>query len=189
MAPGRGKILTIAAIAVAAVAYGGVLFYESFLAPAGCCGATWPLTNPMQTGRLLYYGDPSDKNGAKQRVAALAILKARPADVETWLRLAYGDRLIHGRLTAEGANALDVSYSITPFAGPRAVWRVVFALDNWSAAPDRVKRDALEEIKIIKADPNTKWALRERAPGIKDINGRAAAALFGVLPLPGVNIR
>ena len=178
MAPRRGKIVTIAAIAVAATAYGGVLFYESFLAPAGCCGATWPLTNPMQIGRLLHDEDPGDKDGAKQRTAALAILKARPADVEAWLRLAYADRLIHGRLTAEGANALDVSYSITPFAGPRAIWRVVFVLDNWSVAPDRVRRDALEEIKIIKTDPEAKWTLRQRTPSIKDINGRVAAALF-----------
>jgi hypothetical protein len=189
MAPVQGKILTIAVATATAAVLGSWLFLESFIAPAGCCGATWPLPNPMQVGRLAYRQDPEDRNGALQRAAALTILKARPADVETWLRLAYADRLIHGQLTAEGANALDMSYSLTPFAGPRAIWRVVFVLDNWSRAPERVKRDALGEIKIIKSDPFARIELSQRTPAITDVNGRVAAVLFGVLPVPGVNIQ
>ena len=181
--------MAIALVAILATGYGAWLFFESFLAPSGCCGAVWPLSNPMQAERLLHRQDPDDRDGAKQRAAGLTIVRARPADVEAWLRLAYADRLIHGRLTAEGANALDVSYSITPYAGPRAVWRVVFVLDNWTSAPERVKRDTLEEIKIIKSDPESKWELRQRTPTVKDPNGRLAAALFGVLPVPGVNIQ
>lgn len=181
--------MSVALVAILTTVYGAWLFFESFLAPAGCCGATWPLANPMQAERLLYRQDPDDKDGARQRTAALTIVRSRPGDVEAWLRLAYADRLIHGRLTAEGGRALDVSYSITPYAGPRGVWRVVFVLDNWTSAPERVKRDALEEIKILKSDPNSKWDLRQRTPEVKDPNGRLAAVLFGVLPVPGVNIQ
>lgn len=189
MAPARGKVLSIAAIAALATIYGAWLFFESFLAPAGCCGASWPLPNPMQTGRLLHEADPEDRDGAKQRAAALTILKARPGDVDAWLRLAYADRLLHDRLTPEGAKALDVSYSITPFAGQRAVWRAAFVLDNWTAAPERVKRDALEEIKIIKTDPISTEALLRRTPSTRDLNGRVAAMLFGVLPIPAGRAR
>jgi len=189
MAPMRGKILAIAVVASLGAAYGAVLFYESFLGPAGCCGATWPLPNPMQAERLLHQQDPNDRDGPKQKAAALLIVRARPADVDGWLRLAYADRLIHGQLTAEGANALDISYSITPYAGPRGVWRVVFVLNNWNAAPDRVKRDTLEEIKIIKSDPNEKQLLIARTPSVADPNGRLAAVLFGVLPVPGLHIQ
>jgi hypothetical protein len=189
MAPRQGKILTIAVATASATILGVWLFFESFLAPAGCCGATAPFPNPMQVGRLAYHQDPDDTNGALQRATALTILKARPGDVETWLRLAYADRLIHNRLTAEGDNALDVSYSLTPYAGPRAVWRVMFVLDNWTGAPERVRRDALDEIKIIKTDPNIKWELLQRTPSITDVNGRLAAVLFGVLPIRGLNIQ
>lgn len=188
MAPARGKIFLLASVAALTAVYGGWLFFESFLAPANCCGAVWPLPNPMQAERLLHTQDPDDKDGARQLAAAQTIVKARPGDVEAWLRMAYADRLIHGRLTAQGANALDISYSITPYAGARGAWRVVFVLDNWTAAPDRVKRDALEEIKIIKTNSITKWDLIQRTPAVTDPNGRLAAILFGVLPVPGLKI-
>ena len=93
------------------------------------------------------------------------------------------------RLTAEGDHALDVSYSITPYGGVRAVWRVMFVLDNWTDAPPRVRQDALAEIKIIKTDPDSKWALQQQTPTLRDLHGRATAILFGVLPIPGLNIK
>jgi hypothetical protein len=186
MSSSHRKSFAVVVIACLSCAYGGWLFLESFVAPAGCCAAAWPLPNPIQAERLLHRQDPDDRDGVRQRTGARAVLRARPGDIEAWLRLANADRLIHGRLTAEGADAIDVSYSITPYAGPRAVWRVLFVLDNWSAAPGRVKRDALEEIRIIRSDPGELWELRRRAPGLNDPNGRIAAALFGALPVPGV---
>ena len=187
MAPVTSKIWAIGAVGAIGALYGAWLFTESFLAPAGCCGATWPAPNPMQAERLLFQQDPKDRDGSAQRAAAQAVLKARPGDVETWLRLAYADRLIHGRLTAEGQNALDVSYSLTPYAGDRAVWRAVFVLNNWTTAPDRVKRDAIDEIGIIKSDDTARYELTQQTPSVTDANGRVAAALFGVLPLPNAN--
>jgi hypothetical protein len=189
MAPANGKIWAIGVAGALGALYGAWLFTESFIAPKDCCGAAWPGPNPMQAERLLNQQDPKDQNGPAQRAAALTILKARPGDVEAWLRLAYADRLIHGRLTAEGENALDVSYSITPYAGARAVWRTTFVMDNWTTAPDRLKRDAIEEIGIIKSDSTARYELAQRTPSITDANGRAAAALFGVLDVPGVHIQ
>ena len=189
MAPARGKILSITAAATLALGYGAWLFFESFLAPPGCCGAVWPLPNPLQAERLVRQRDPSDTNGVLQRQAALEITRGRPGDIEGWMRLAYANRLLHGRLTAEGDHALDVSYSITPYGGVRAVWRVMFVLDNWTDASPRVRQDALAEIKIIKTDPDSKWALQHQTPTLHDVHGRATAILFGVLPVAGLNIR
>jgi hypothetical protein len=184
----HSKIWAIGVVASLAAAYGAWLFADGFLAPAGCCGATWPLPDPMQAERLVQQHDPQQRDGAAQRTAALLITRSRPGDIEGWLRLAYADRLLHGRLTAEGGDALDLSYSLTPYAGPRAVWRIVFVLDNWDQAPDRVKRDALAEIGIIKTSEGERWRLEQLTPSIRDPAGRAVAALFGVLPLPGVHI-
>ena len=185
----RSKTWAIAVVASLSAIYGGWLFVDGFLAPAGCCGATWPLPDPMQAERLAQQRDPQDRSGAEQRAAALVITRSRPADVEGWMRLAYADRLLHGRLTKEGGDALDLSYSLTPYAGPRAVWRIVFVLDNWSQAPDRVKRDTLDEIGIVKGSEGERWRLQQLTPSIHDPAGRTVAALFGVLPVPGVHIR
>lgn len=187
MAPARGNIWVLGAIGALGAAYGIWLFAESFVAPAGCCGATWPLPNPMQQERLIEQQDPQGRDGARQRAAALNLVRSQPGEVSGWLRLAYADRLLHGHLTAEGQNALDISYSITPYAGPRAIWRVMFILNNWTGAPDRVKQDAIEEITILKSDPDHKFMLRQQTPTVTDPNGRITAALFGVLPLPGLD--
>ncbi len=179
------KIWILSIAAALAAGYGTWLFYDSFIGPSGCCRATWPLPNPLQAERLIAAKDPQALNAALQRTAALTMLQARPGDVDAWLRLAFADRLAHGRLTAEGFKALDASYSITPFAGPRALWRTAFVLDNWTGLPQRVRTDAINEIAIIKGDSGLKYRLRLRTAQVSDPNGRLAAALYGVLPLPG----
>jgi hypothetical protein len=177
----HGLIVGLAAVAAIC---GTLLLGEGFFAGAGCCRAAWPQSDPVQAERLLTVADPSGHDFHAQRRAAMGVLNARPADPSGWLRLAYADRLQHGRLTAEGAKALDNSYSVAVYADDNAAWRVDFALANWSALSDRSRRDALTEIALVKGDWPQFQRLTKLTPSLSDANGRVAAALEGVLPMP-----
>jgi hypothetical protein len=184
MPPGVLKSWTVAFAALLAAGYGMLLFAESFMAPAGCCLATWPQANPLQAQRLVQARDPKGMDAPAERAAALEILRGRPADPSAWLRLAVADRLAHGRLTPEGQKALDASYSVTPYAGQTAILRSVFVLDNWNEVAIRTRQDALTEIGILKGDHNALMGLKAATPAIHERTGRIIAALEGVLEIP-----
>jgi hypothetical protein len=74
----------------------------------GCCGLGWPHPDPIAAARWQAAADQQGRNPAIQRGAALTLLAAQPADSNAWMRLAWADRLDHGRLTQAGAGALDM---------------------------------------------------------------------------------
>ena len=177
-----GKFWAIGVTALAGLVYGLVLYVESAIAPSGCCFATWPGPNPLQTERLMFAKDPLELNPATQRSRALLALQARPADVQAWLRLAFADRQAHGMLTAEGQKALDASYSVTPYATSKSVWRVLFVLENWDRVLPRTRVDAVKEIRILKGDTALAAELHDLRPDIRDPRARSIALLLGVKP-------
>ena len=131
MALPKGRFLLLLGAALGTL-YAGSLFYEIDFAAAGCCGLAWPTPDPGAAERAMIAADPKGLDAAIQRQAAIKALSARPADAVAWLRLAYADRLAHGRLTDAGAHAVDMSYLTQPYAGSQTPWRLSFALDNWS---------------------------------------------------------
>lgn len=109
------------------------------------------------------------------------MLAARPAEVSGWLRLAYADRMQHGRLTEAGIRAFEMSYTVNPFAYRQSPWRLAFALNNWSSLSPQARQEALKEIDLVKQDwwiwQDTKAAVASTT----DPSGRMAAVLSGVM--------
>lgn len=135
----------------------------------------------MQAERLLAQADPQGISAAAQRKAALAVLAARPGVADGWLRLAYADRLQHGRLTDAGVHALEMSYLIEPFAYRRSPWRLAFALDNWTGIGAQARKDALEEITLTKRSPEILASAHEIVGKVRNPSGRMTAVLMGLL--------
>jgi hypothetical protein len=162
-------------------AYGAGLLYEMVAAPAGCCALTWPNPDPIQAERILAQTDPMGKSGAAQALAARAVLAARPGEPTAWMRVAYADRLQHGRLTDAGRRALAASYLIAPYAGNQAPWRIGFALDDWTSLPPATRREAIAEINVALDDEGgVPQATRAAALKVQDPAGRLAVALLGI---------
>ena len=170
----------IAAAVIAA--YGAGLYYEQSFARAGCCGLTWPNTDPVQAERILAQTDARGANAAAQLQAAVAVRDARPGDPTGWLRLAYADWLSHdGRMTDAGMKNLATSYLITPYGGPFSTWRVILSLNNWSILPKATRLDVAREIQVVKTAQFFETT-QKAAAGIRDPNGRLAAAVLGIAP-------
>jgi hypothetical protein len=175
------KIRWIGVAAALIAAYGAGLLYEMVASPAGCCAATWPSPDPVQAERLLLRTDPMGKNAATQALAAHAVLAARPAEPSAWMRLAYADRLQHGRLTDAGRRALDTSYLIAPYAGNQAPWRLAFALDNWAGLLPATRLAAVQEINLTAQDGTIRLATGKLVgASVHDPGGRLAAAMLGL---------
>jgi len=164
--------------------YGAGLFYEMDLAPAGCCGLSWPVPDPIAAERRLSSADPRGLGAAAQRETALDALRASPGEAIGWTRLAYADRLAHGRLTQAGAQAIETSYLVLPYAGPQSYWRLAFDFDNWSALTPQGRQDAMAEMRIALRDDNIYLSatrhppVRNLAKTVADPSGRLAAALL-----------
>lgn len=178
MKPGR---IALAVGSALAAAYAAGLVYEIDFAPAGCCGLGWPSRDPAVAQRALIAADPASNDAKAQRRAALAFLAAAPADSTAWMRLAWSDRLEHGFLTPAGVQALAASYLVQPYAGGQTVWRVGFALDNWSRLDPEAREGALREIRIVRADPDHWRGMRAAIRSPQDPGGRAEAALLGLI--------
>jgi hypothetical protein len=177
MTPGR---LALAAACGLAALYAAGLVYEMDFARPGCCGLGWPHPDPVAAARWQAAADPSAVNPAIQRGAALTLLAAEPANANAWMRLAWADRLAHGRLTRAGAGALEMSYLVQLYSAKDVGWRVAFVLDNWSRIPVEIREDAVREAGF--AQNRATWgqivvAVRR---GITDPEGRKVAAAMGL---------
>jgi hypothetical protein len=172
--------LALAAGAAVFALYGAGLYVEQNLAGTGCCGLTWPSPDPAQAERLMARADPKGTNSAIQRRAAEAVLAARPMESSAWLRLAYADRIEHGRLTDEGRHAVDMSYLVLPYAGAGTPWRLTFVLDNWTQITPQGRQDALHEIDVLKRDYYIFYATRSAVQQVLNPAGRMVIVLLGL---------
>jgi hypothetical protein len=175
------KIRWIGVAAALIAAYGAGLLYEMVAAPAGCCALTWPSLDPIQAERLLARTDPMGKSAAAQALTARTVLAARPGEPSAWMRLAYADRLQHGRLTDAGQHALDTSYLIAPYVGNQTPWRLAFALNNWDTLLPATRKAVVQEINLTAQDGTIREATgRLVASSVHDPSGRLAAVLLGL---------
>jgi hypothetical protein len=167
--------------AVLIASYGAGLYYEQNFAPTGCCGLTWPSSDPDQAQRILLQSDPKAVDAAAQMQAAKTILQGRPGDANAWLRLSYADWLTHGgQFSNDGRRALETSYLITPYGGPFTAWRVALALSNWSGLSNDTRRDVAKEVEIVKNDQFAA-ATRAAAEAVRDPQGHLAAVRMGLI--------
>jgi hypothetical protein len=165
-----------------AALYAAGLVYEMDFARPGCCGLGWPHPDSVAVERWQAAADPHGRNPVIQRGAALTLLAAQPADANAWMRLAWADRLQHGRLTKVGASALDMSYAVKVYGGNGDTpWRLGFALDNWSQLTASGRQSAEQEFKLMPHTAPAWYAMRRVAVrNVRDPAGRAEAARLGL---------
>jgi hypothetical protein len=180
----RARLYLGSAFAVAAV-YGALLLAESFFTGPGCCLASWPNPNPVQTERLVDAADPDGRNGAAQARAARDVLAARPVDASGWMRLAHADALRNGRLSPEGLHALRTSYTMSAYAGRNVGWRVTFALNHWDELDADTRAQALQELEILANDGLRRDAAKPQLETVSNPVGRTYVEIFGLVPPQG----
>jgi O-antigen ligase len=83
-----------------------------------------------QASRLMESSSPAALDAARR--ASLKALSLSPDDTSAALRLAYIDVLRNGHLTAVGEAHFAGSYQRVPLDQAVALWRIRFALENWT---------------------------------------------------------
>lgn len=153
------------------------LFYEGFVSDHYFALLTAPFADRPAAERA-YARLPAAASAQARAASAERLVDADPTDPRSWTAVAYEDWLAHGRLTPIGAEALDRSYTVSFFDRRIAVWRVAFALDNWTDIAPRVRRDVLLEARLALSDPGLAEALKPHLKTARSPSGRLAAALL-----------
>lgn len=128
--------------------------------------------------RLLASRKPSRAATDRAEQLTHLALDEFPYDTSSWTRLAYIDRLRHGRLTQTGASALARSYDLVAIDPNVGAWRIHFALENWDKLPKSLKKSVREEAKAMATDGNGKVKLRAALDAVKAPTGATLAALW-----------
>ena len=142
------RVRAVFALGCATLA-GSALLAASIAAPQAPLAALSPLAGVHDaraknalSGSALTRSD-LDEAQAESRAA----LRLAAVDNAAWLNLALIDRIRHGRLTAEGLQALRRSYGVAPFDPDAAIWRIRFALNNWDVLTPELRQDVTDEFR------------------------------------------
>jgi hypothetical protein len=101
-----------------------------------------------------------------------------PYDLGAWLRLAYGDYLDHGQLTAAGLSYLKRSYDLIAVDSELGQWRVRFALENSQSLTPELRAAVRHEVAAMWLNPNHRAELQKAVPAIRNPAGRLSLALW-----------
>lgn len=178
-APRRLNWIALVAFALAAVTFVGAGFLAIGLAaPDSVFGALSPLSlaHDRRADHILDGRPHTPANLALARAETFTALGQSPADDAAWLRLAYIDRLAHGRLTGEGAAWLERSYDVAPFGPETSFWRVRFAWENWPDLTPELRKQVADEVRVQWPTRGADYAGISAA--VANPSGRLAAALM-----------
>lgn len=102
-----------------------------------------------------------------------------PYDTAALLRLAYVDELDHGRLSPEGLGYLRRSYDLVPCDPVMGLWRIRFALENFSALTPDLRKSVAGEVRTMWGSPRKREGdLRTVAAQLRDPVGRIMLFLW-----------
>jgi hypothetical protein len=128
--------------------------------------------------RLLADPAPSPQAVAEAERLSRQALAQFPYDNSSWLRLAYADRLRHGRLTPQGVALLRRSYDLAPIDIYAGAWRISFVLENSQSIPRDVRQSARREFGALWRDYRRRGELLQMAGALQNPAGRLSAALW-----------
>jgi hypothetical protein len=144
MAGLAGLCLTASLAALVALNSGGALRLGSAeLAPIAAG------YDRLAEARLAGAAPPSPAARAESAALSRGAVAQFPYDTGAWLRLAYLDRLEHGRLTPQGLAALRRSYDLVAVDPDFGVWRISFALENSQSLPPLLRAAVREEVSAL----------------------------------------
>ena len=177
--PRKVNWIALTAFVMAALTFVGAGFLAIGLAaPDSVFGALSPLSlaHDRRADHILDGRPHTPANLALAKQETWAALNQSPADDAAWLRLAYIDRLAHGRLTGEGTTWLERSYEVAPFGPETSFWRVRFAWENWDALTPELRRQVADEVRV--QWPTRKADYQKMSVAIANPSGRLSAALM-----------
>lgn len=128
--------------------------------------------------RLLADPAPSPDAIAEAERLSRRALAQFPYDDSSWLRLAYAERLRHGRLTPQGVALLRRSYDLAPIDIYAGVWRISFVLENSQSIPRDVRQSARHEFGALWRDYRRRGELLQMVQTLRSPAGRLSAALW-----------
>jgi hypothetical protein len=171
--------IALVAFVMAAVTFVSASFLAIGLAaPDSVFGALSPLSlaHDRRASNILDHEPHTPANLERARQETWQALNQSPADDAAWLRLAYIDRLKHGRLTGEGTTWLERSYEVAPFGPETSLWRVRFAWENWDALTPELRKQVADEVRV--QWPTRKGDYAALSAAVANPAGRLAAALM-----------
>ena len=167
----------VASVSALGAAYCVGLLYEGYAADHYSNLLTAPFVDKPAAERA-YNRLATNAPTAVRGAAAQRLVEGDPANPESWTALAYVDWLQHGALTPAGVAALDRSYQITFFEPEGAVWRIGFALDNWTALTPALRQQVLAESREALRDPLVAPQLKTRLSRVRTAEGQLAATMI-----------
>jgi len=170
------KIWAIGVCSVLLAAGGCGLLYEGYIAKGYSGVVTFPFVDRAAAERA-YDALPSNAPLADRERAAARLLKADPASARSWALVSYMDWMRHGRrMTPAAINALDRSYTLSPFDHDVGPWRVNFALENWDQIGPDQRRLVMAEVGwLFQHDMLAAADLKARLKTVQNPAGRVTA--------------
>lgn len=126
----------------------------------------------------LLEGQPSRADALRAAALSREALARFPYDISSWLRLAYADSIVNGRLTADGVGHLQRSYDLAGVDIYAGVWRIGFILENSQSIPRELRQAARKEFQALYLSGKHRAELRQMARGIRNPAGRLSAQLW-----------
>lgn len=171
--------IALVVFVVAALTFVGAAFLAIGLAaPDSVFGAMSPLSlaHDRRASSILDRHPHTPANLERARQETWQALNQSPADDAAWLRLAYIDRLAHGRLTADGLKWLERSYDVAPFGPETSFWRVRFCWENWDSLTPELRKQVADEVRVQWPTRNGDYIAISAA--VANPSGRLASALM-----------
>lgn len=177
--PRKVNWTALAIFVMAALTFVSAAFLAAGLAaPDSVFGAMSPLSlaHDRRASNILDHHPHTPANLERARQETWQALNQSPADDAAWLRLAYIDRLAHGRLTSAGTTWLERSYEVAPFGPETSFWRVRFAFENWDALTPELRKQVYDEVRV--QWPTRKADYTAISVAVANPSGRLASALM-----------
>jgi hypothetical protein len=101
-----------------------------------------------------------------------------PYDIGAWLRIAYVEAQVHGKLTPAGIAALRRSYDLVAYDPDEASWRIAFALQHWADLPADLKAAVRAEAMSVGSSWRHRARIVEVLKGVTNPAARLTAMLW-----------
>jgi hypothetical protein len=100
-----------------------------------------------------------------------ASLDAAPMNAAAWMRIAWLKTRNGSSLDAQGLDAIEKSYSVSPYGPDVSVWRMTFLFEHWEQLTPDIRKEVLAEQSV------QPWRQTFDAATITNPSGRLAAQL------------
>jgi hypothetical protein len=165
------------AVSLMLAAWSFALVYEGWISDHYSSAFTGPFIDGPAAERAYQRLAPNASINERE-IAAHRLIEADPTDPNSWNVVSYVEFLKAGSMSPKALEALDHSYAVSFFDRAGGVWRIGYALENWSALPASSRKDVLTEADVALKDPALGPKLRARLAQVKSPQGQLAAVMM-----------